>query len=225
MSSVPGVDRPAEHTDAELTLRHQGVIVACWVELVHDDVVVVRPPAGGVVDRVGVRPGDAVDVSWHNPDGQRTIPAEVYEVSSGDGGADGVADGVHWRLRATGPAVHSQRRQAVRGRVAVPVTATFGEVACQGATVDLSETGLRANVRAEGHPPAEGTEMQLVVALEDGVLSTKAEVIRMQERGPTWLLSLRFVGLPERAQDRVRRRVFQALREERARSAENTLGR
>jgi hypothetical protein len=221
MSSVPGVDRPAEHTDAELTLRDQGVIVACRVELVHDDVVVVRPPAGGVADRVVVRPGDAVDVSWHNPDGQRTLPAEVYEVSAGDGGGDGV----HWRLRATGPAVHTQRRQAVRGRVAVPVTATVGDVACPGSTVDLSETGLRANVRAEGDPPAEGTQIQLVVALEDGPLTTGAEVVRTQDRGTAWLLSLRFVGLPERHQDRVRRRVFQALREERARSAENTLGR
>ena len=218
MSSVPGVDRPAEHTDAELTLRRRGVIVGCWVELVRDDVVVVRPSSGGVADRVDVQPGDSVDVSWHNPDGQRTLPAEVYEVGSGDG------DGVHWRLRATGPAVHSQRRQAVRGRVAVPVTATCGEARCPGATVDLSETGLRASVRAEGDPPAEGSEAQLVVELEDGPLSTKAEIIRTQDRGPTWLLSMRFVGLPERDQDRVRRRVFQALREERARSAENSLG-
>jgi hypothetical protein len=33
-------------------------------------------------------------------------------------------------------------------------------------------------------------------------------------------MSIRFVGIPEKEQDRVRRRVFQALREERARSVD-----
>jgi c-di-GMP-binding flagellar brake protein YcgR len=33
------------------------------------------------------------------------------------------------------------------------------------------------------------------------------------------VLSIRFDGLPERDEDRLRRRVFQALREERARTA------
>ncbi|MGY1773864.1 hypothetical protein [Blastococcus sp. SYSU D00813] len=41
----------------------------------------------------------------------------------------------------------------------------------------------------------------------------------MQSRGPDWSLGLRLLDPAERDQDRLRRRVFQALREERARSA------
>ena len=46
---------------------------------------------------------------------------------------------------------------------------------------------------------------------------TKGEVIRAVARGARWSLSIRFVGLDEKHEDRIRRRVFQALREERAR--------
>jgi c-di-GMP-binding flagellar brake protein YcgR len=45
-------------------------------------------------------------------------------------------------------------------------------------------------------------------------------VIRQQSRGARWLMSLRFLNLEERDGDRLRRRVFQALREERARQAD-----
>jgi c-di-GMP-binding flagellar brake protein YcgR len=45
-------------------------------------------------------------------------------------------------------------------------------------------------------------------------------VVRLQARGASWLLSLRFLNMQERDQDRVRRRVFQALREERARATD-----
>ena len=52
-------------------------------------------------------------------------------------------------------------------------------------------------------------------------LKTKAEVVRTNARGARWVISIRFVNIQERDQDRVRRRVFQALREERARMADD----
>jgi c-di-GMP-binding flagellar brake protein YcgR len=42
----------------------------------------------------------------------------------------------------------------------------------------------------------------------------------MVARGARWMLSLSFLRIEEKDQDRIRRRVFQALREERARLAE-----
>ena len=58
------------------------------------------------------------------------------------------------------------------------------------------------------------------LVLDDGETRTKAEVVRTHARGARWIMSIRFLDIQERDQDRVRRRVFRALREERARQAE-----
>ena len=62
----------------------------------------------------------------------------------------------------------------------------------------------------------------LHLALEDGAIKTKAEVVRTQARGARWVMSIRFLNIQEKDQDRVRRRVFQALREERASKADDS---
>ncbi len=49
-------------------------------------------------------------------------------------------------------------------------------------------------------------------------LRVGAEVVRYQWRGSRWALSLRCPDLPEEEQDRLRRRVFRAMREDRARA-------
>jgi c-di-GMP-binding flagellar brake protein YcgR len=95
-----------------------------------------------------------------------------------------------------------------------------GPVLLNGESLDLSEDGVRARFDGFGALPEAGAPEDLTVALEDGELSTKAEIVRAQARGARWLMSIRFVSIPEKEQDRVRRRVFQALREERARSVE-----
>lgn len=178
--------------------------------------VVVRPSVGGLVDQVLVRPGDVVEVFWKNADGQRALPAEVTEVEAGAV--------VRWRMRATGPAEHSQRRKAVRGRVVVPVVAKYLGAELEGGTVDLSEAGLRADLDGYGIPPEGGERIDLTIRLEEGASTAKAEVVRNQARGPVWLMSIRFTSIEERDQDKVRRRVFQALREERARMADDASG-
>jgi hypothetical protein len=216
MSNVPGVDHPEEQTEAEITLVGRGISVSSRVEFVQGDVIVVRPSAGEFVEQVVVKTGDVVEVFWKNADGQRALPAEVTEVEQGAV--------VRWRMRATGPAEHSQRRKAVRGRVAVPVEAKYVGIDLQGETVDLSEAGVRANFDGYGIPPEAGSQLDLVIRLEEGAIKTKAEVVRNQARGATWLMSIRFTSIEERDQDKVRRRVFQALREERARMADDASG-
>ena len=214
MTSVPGVDHPEEQTEAEITLTGRGISVTARVEVVQNDMISVRPSVGEFVEQVVVRVGDVVEVFWKNDEGQRALPAVVTDVEQG-----GVV--VRWRMRATGPAEHSQRRKAVRGRVAVPIEAGYGAVDLTGETVDLSEAGVRAQFEGYGIPPEAGAKLDLTIKLEEGAIQTKAEVVRNQARGAGWLMSIRFLSIQEKDQDKVRRRVFQALREERASKADD----
>ncbi|MGY2001583.1 flagellar brake protein [Blastococcus sp. SYSU DS1024] len=212
MTSVPGVDHPAEQSEAEVRLAGTNIAVSARVEVVHAGVISVRPSASNFVEGSVVNPGDVVEVYWRTESGHRMLPAEVLDVQ-----ADAV---VRWRLTTTGPAEHSQRRAAVRGRVTVPVEGSLGGVDLKGETLDLSEAGMRVHFEGFGMVPDAGTTMGLTVRLEDGPLVARGEIIRIQTRGARWVMSIRFVDIAEKEQDRVRRRVFQALREERARMAE-----
>jgi hypothetical protein len=211
MTSVPGVDHPEEQTEAEIALSGRGVSVSSRVELVHDGVIAVRPSVGEFVEQVVVKVGDAVEVYWSGEETQRVLPAEITRVENGAV--------VRWRMRITGPAEPSQRRKAVRGRISVAVEAEHGAFDLKGTTIDLSEAGLRAEFEGMGAPPEAGAELLLLVHLDDGDLRAKAQVVRTHARGARWIISANFVGIQEKDQDRVRRRVFQALREERANKA------
>jgi c-di-GMP-binding flagellar brake protein YcgR len=213
MTSVPGVDHPVEQTEAEVTLIGRGISVSSRVEVVQNEFISVRPSVGEFVEQVVVKVGDIVEIFWKTEDAQRAMPAEVTDVEQGAI--------IRWRMRATGPAEASQRRKAVRGRVNVPVTAEYGSVDLKGTTIDLSEAGLRAEFEGMGAPPEAGAKLKLSVQLEDGGIKTAAEVVRTQARGAHWVISIRFVNMQERDQDHVRRRVFQALREERAKRADD----
>jgi c-di-GMP-binding flagellar brake protein YcgR len=210
--SVPGVDHPEEQTEAEVTLVGRNVSVTARVEVVHEGLISLRPSVGEFVQQIVVQVGDQVEVFWKGEDTQRAVPAEVVDVDQGAV--------VRWRMRMTGPAETSQRRKAVRGRVVMPVVAEYGTVELKGETVDLSEAGMRAQFEGFGVLPEPGNTMMLTFELGDGPIRTKAEVIRTQARGARWLMSIRFVNIAEKDQDRVRRRVFQALREERAKNAD-----
>jgi hypothetical protein len=213
MTSVPGVDHPEEQTEAEVTLTGRGISVSSRVETVHDGVIAVRPSAGDFYEQAVVRVGDPVEVFWRSEDSQRMLPAEVIGVEQGAF--------IRWRMRITGPAETSQRRKAVRGRIAVPIVAEYGSIELKGETMDISEAGLRADFQGLGAPPEGGARMGLTLELEDGLVRTRAEVVRTQARGAQWIMSIRFLDIQEKDQDRVRRRVFQALREERARKADD----
>jgi hypothetical protein len=213
MTSVPGVDHPEEQTEADVTLTGRGISVSARVETVHDGVIAVRPSAGDFYEQAVVRVGDPVEVFWRSEDSQRMLPAEVIGVEQGAF--------IRWRMRITGPAETSQRRKAVRGRIAVPIVAEYGSIELKGETMDISEAGLRADFQGLGAPPEGGARMGLTLELEDGLVRTRAEVVRTQARGAQWIMSIRFLDIQEKDQDRVRRRVFQALREERARKADD----
>jgi PilZ domain len=209
MTSVPGVDHPEEHGEATVTLVGRDISVSSRVEVVGGGVMSVRPSVGSFVDQVVVKSGDRVEVFWKGPSDTRSLPAEVLDVEAGAF--------VRWRLQITGPAEVTQRRTAVRGRVKVEVEAGVANIELKGETIDLSENGLRATFDGFGLEPEPGQGLDLVISLEDGELRTRAQVVRIQARGAAWLMSLQFVNIEDRERDRIRRRVFQALREERAR--------
>jgi PilZ domain len=212
MSSVPGVDHPVEQTEVDVRLASADISVTVVVEVVQDGVISLRPSTSDFVGQSVVRPGDVVEVYWKTGDGHRAVPTEVLDAQ--------VGAVVRWRLAITGPAELSQRRMAVRGRVAVPVELTASGTQVTGQTVDLSEGGLRAQFDGFGLPPEGGTAVSLVLTLEDGPLRAAGEVIRLHIHGAVWTVSATFRGIEEKDEDRIRRRVFQALREERARLAE-----
>jgi hypothetical protein len=212
MTGEPGVDHPEEQSEAEVTLTGRGISVSTRVEFVGDDVLTVRPSVSDYVEQIVASVGDRVEVFWKAGEETRALPAEVLQADAGAA--------PRWRLKITGPAEVSQRRQAVRGRVTVPLEIGYGSVEMTGETVDLSENGMRAAAEGFGIPPEQGSTLDLVAQLEDGPLRVKGEVVRLQTRGTRWLLSIRFRDLPEKEGDRVRRRVFQALREERARQTD-----
>jgi hypothetical protein len=212
MSSVPGVDHPEEQSEADVTLTGRGVSVSARVEFVDDGVIVVRPSIGEFSDQAVARVGDVAEVFWRTPEENRAVPAEVESAETGAV--------VRWRLRMTGPAEQSQRRKAVRARVKLEVEVAMGGYDYTGEVVDLSEAGMRVQLDGFGLAPPTGARLVLAVNLEDGELKTKAQVVRAQDRGSRWLMSLQFLDLEERDGDRIRRRVFQALREERARTSD-----
>jgi hypothetical protein len=207
------VDHPEEGTEAAVSIVGRNIAVDSRVDSVRDGVLVLRPSVGDFVEQSVVTVSDRVDVTWFSGAGHRALPAQVLSVERGEV--------VLWRLQVTGPAESSQRRQAVRASLVVPVQVRYGAVEAAGETVDLSEGGTRITLLPVGVPPEAGEAIGLVVDVGGESLTIKAELIRWQQtRAGNWLLSVRFLQLRESEQDRVRRRVFQALREQRAREAD-----
>ena len=208
--NTPGVDHPHRDGEVEVVLLGHRVSVSARVEAADAATVVVRPSVGEFAGQQVVRIGEEVQLVWHDAPEVRMVTAEVATVQHGAV--------PRWHLDVTAPAEPVQRRKAVRGRFALRLTVTVDGVDLEGDVLDLSEAGVRAAVDAYGAPPSRGAAVAVVLELEDGALGTPADVVWYQVQGRRWVLSLRFTGLPEKEQDRLRRRVFQAMREQRARA-------
>lgn len=203
------LDRPEESASADVTLISRGVTVTARVELSSSGVVIVRPFGGAAAERsTAVEPGDAVELYWVGGQEERTLAGQVSRIERGDDPL--------WYLSVSGQAQRSQRRKAVRAQVQVDVLMPWAGAQMQGRTVDLSEGGMRALMDGWGLPPDPGTAVQVSLALDDALLHLPGEVVWTSIRGAQWLLAMRFLEVPEKAADLLRRRVFQALRDERA---------
>lgn len=203
----PDVSRPREDSRADATLVARGITVAAVVDVSTEFRVVVRPD-GGAAWATSARPGDDVELYWLAADQDRSMPTRITEVEAGVE--------PRWHLAATGPARPSQRRRVVRGRVALPVYLPWLDGQLVGETVDLSEAGARCLLDGWGLPPELGTHLDVSITLDEEQVHLRGEVVRQQPAGARWMLSVGFRDVPDRDADLLRRRVFQALREERA---------
>jgi c-di-GMP-binding flagellar brake protein YcgR len=214
-------DRPARDADIEFILVTRGITIPSQVEQFDESGLVLRPHLSALLHKIAVRPGEAVEVYWQGTEDEQTMPARISTVED-------AAARLH--LMPTGPARRSQRRRAVRAAIELPVLIKVAGVPLFGRTVDLSEAGLRAVVDGWGLPPEPGASVEADLTLDDtpasvdlpavvdaASLSLAGVIVRQRSVRARWELSMQFHGLPQQVEDRLRRRVFRALREERAR--------
>lgn len=206
------VDRPEESASADVTLIARGITVTAHVEVSDTYVVVVRPIGGAPGwDSAEIGLGDSVELYWVGGQEERTLAGTVTQLEEGPD--------ARWHLAVSGQAERSQRRKAVRARVQVPVIIPWAGGQMTGSTVDLSEGGMRALMDGWGLPPESGTPTQVSLDLVDALVHLHGEFVWTSIRGAQWLLAMKFNDVPEKAADALRRRVFQALRDERAAAA------
>lgn len=205
------IDRPQERASADVTLVAHGITVTASVEVSGAGLVVVRPEGDGTAWKAAVGRGDAVELYWVGGEEERTLNGLLSDVEQGRDG-----EGTRWHLTVNGPATRSQRRKAVRARVKLPVLMPWAGGQLTGTTVDISEAGIRALMDGWGVPLDPGTSCQVSLDLDDVLVHLIGELVWTHVRGAQWLMAIRFVDVSEQAGDVLRRRVFKALRDERA---------
>ncbi len=206
------LDRPRVSASADVTLVSRGITVTACVEVATPELVVVRPVGEpSAWETSAVETGDPVELYWIGGHEEWTLAGTVLE-------HEDEAD-PRWHIAVEGPAERSQRRKAVRARVQLPVQIPWAGAQMTGTTVDLSESGMRALMDGWGVPLDPGTPSQLTLTLDDALIHLHGEIVWTSVRGAQWLLAMKFVRVPENVADRLRRRVFQALRDERAQTA------
>ena len=205
-------DRPEESASADVTLVAHGITVTASVEESGSGLVVVRPEGDGTAWKAAVGPGDPVELYWVGGEEERTLKGTLSVIDLGEG--DG--EGPRWHLTVNGPATRSQRRKAVRARIQLPVLIPWAGAQLTGTTVDISEAGIRALMDGWGVPLEAGTSCQVSLDLDNALVHLIGEVVWTHVRGAQWLMAIKFNDVPEQAGDVLRRRVFKALRDERA---------
>jgi hypothetical protein len=201
--------RPEESGSADVTLLARGVTVTASVEESSTGLVIVRPDPSRPQDEI--QTGDRVELYWVGGNEERTLGGEVSSIE--------VGPEPRWHISVSGMAERSQRRKAVRARVGVDVLIPWAGGQMTGVTVDLSEGGMRALMDGWGLPPEPGTKSQVTLTVDDALVHLHGSIVWTSIRGAQWLLAMQFLDVPEEAADRLRRRVFQALRDERAAAA------
>jgi hypothetical protein len=208
----PYLDRPEESASADVTLISRGITVTAHVEVSDVSLVVVAPTGDASAwENADLQQGDAVELYWIGGQEERTLAGTISQIDRGDE--------PRWHLAVAGQAERSQRRKAVRARVSVPVIIPWAGSQMTGSTVDLSEGGMRALMDGWGVPLDPGTPSQVSLTLDDALVHLHGEIVWTSIRGAQWLLAMRFVDVPEKAADTLRRKVFKALRDERAATA------
>jgi hypothetical protein len=212
--SAPARELPAIGSVLDLVAVSRSETFLSWMDEHAEDGLLVTTPCDSDRRPISLPLGERLDVVWSTAHGLRTVPAELAGIVLGEL--------PRWRLEVEGVAKRGQRRDAVRAPLIVPVELGLAVDPLLGRTVDLSEGGLRClldrTVDARQPVPAVGEVIRVAVVLPDLTVRCLSEVTRLFPRKDARVeLSVRFIGLPEKDQDAVRRRVFARLRELRQR--------
>jgi hypothetical protein len=238
MTAEPGIDFPEIREPVDVQAASRGDALTSFVEAGGDGEIVVSVAVDRSGRRVRLEVGEDLQLVWKGPEGLRARPVQLLEVVLGDEPT--------WRLKPVGPAARGQRRNAVRAPLSLPVETSLGQSQVIGETVDVSEAGLRvlltpatgsrtrqgaqeapedgdaAAPATDAPRPETGAVLDLVLAISEqqAPVRSKVEVVRTHHRNDRFIeLSVRFIGLPEGEQDRIRARVFTELRLLRSRGA------
>ncbi len=203
---------PTTSTPAEVRL---GLAGRGWVGLVaasdRQRIVVAEPASSGAPSASGLL-GRRGTLVWAGVQGSQALPVELSAVQQ--------AAVPLWHFRALGPPVVDQRRAAVRVPLHLPVQLRTLKRAVVGATLDVSEVGLRCLVDATvADMPGAGETVPMTVLLQgdSDPLDLRGEVMMLRRRSDASLTAvLAFVGFRGTDQDRLRARVFEEMRARRA---------
>jgi hypothetical protein len=174
-------------------------------------IVVAQPAAPDAFPSTGLV-GRRAELVYGDFSGSRALPVELAAVSH--------STVPLWHFRALGPPVVDQRRAAVRVPLHLPVQLRGSKRAFAGATLDISEAGLRCMVDGTVEElPVKGeiVPMTVLLAGDGDPLDLRGQVLMLRQRVDAGLtLVLAFIGLEGRDRDRLRARVFEELRSRRA---------
>jgi hypothetical protein len=210
---TPGIDYPEDRTVLDVKAVSRDDVLTSFVEEATGGELVLSVGEDSSRRRVRLEPGETLELVWRGPEELRAVPAELLEVRAGESPT--------WRVRIAGPSSRGQRRAAVRAPLTVPVQVVAGGERRAGTTLDLSEGGTHCLLQGDPDKTGAlevGSVVHVTVDLDGRAVTTKAEVTRRhprEDRRPE--LSLRFIGLAERDEDDIRRRVFAELRDLRTR--------
>ncbi|MDR7255194.1 c-di-GMP-binding flagellar brake protein YcgR [Nocardioides sp. BE266] len=208
---VPGVDVPEVKDVVDVFAADRGTPLVSFVEATTDDEVVLAVARTREGTRVPLPVGERLEIVWRGRDELRSVPVEIVAVERGETPL--------WRVRPVGPATKGQRRRAVRAQMGRTVQVVAEDIQMDGVTLDVSEGGMKVVL---GHdvvtPPRAGGIVAVQLQLDGGEVACNAEVVQHFHRHDgRHAVSFRFIDLPSRTEDLIRREVFEELRVQRAR--------
>jgi hypothetical protein len=155
------------------------------------------------------QPGDAVRLQW-------TLSDRGLGTTEGTVVVSRLNPLPVWRVQCVEPVLH-QRREYARLPILLTVILGSGERGQELTTVDLSEGGMRCLTPASMRLNM-GDLIEAEVDFEGPPIRIVAEVVRILESGElgTVDVGLRFLDLPEREAERIRRFIFQQQAKQRA---------
>jgi hypothetical protein len=241
-SGTAGIDYPELREPVDVQAASRGDALMSFVEQSGDGPLTLTVPVDRSGRRVRMDVGEMVQLVWKGPEGLRALPAELTEVVPGDEPLwrlRQVGPAGRGQRRNAVRAPMSLPVEALLGPVQLvgeTLDVSEGGLHCLFRPVTEEPTAdVTGEQAAPGDPapapaaptssgedrPGMGAVLELTLALEaQAPIRSKAEVVRVHPRTDKRIeVSVRFIGLHEREQDRIRARVFTELRLLRSRGA------